>query len=444
MEAREAVEADAVSEEVSAESLIASDEAAFELEVRRNLRRNYVAHLFHGLFGQTGFRLVTAPTFIPEYVHTISGGSAVWVGVARAAQSLGQCLSPLFSATVIEHRRYVLPVALRVGNMVRAQVLGMALAGFFLGSGHNLIAVCVFLGLFGFFMGMQGVTFNFLMAKVIPVDVRGRLAGLRNALAGITSSSVGYLSGAYFVQQNTWGNGYATTFLVAFLLTEIGLIMMMFIREPESPGVRARTGVTSRLRDLPGLVRADRNFGVFLLACVLGSLGRIAMPYYVLYAGERLHIGGSELGVLTAAFLLSSTVLNLFWGSVADRMGFRAVFLGSLAVWIAGTLALFGTGTFLGLVGVFVAIGTGSGGFMMGQQNLVLEFGKREDLPLRIGAANSTTEAMGVIAPLAGGVIATGYSFRAVFACAIAFKLVAALVVQLRLREPRDQSGLIA
>src|SRR5262245_7368136 len=93
-----------------------SAEASLASEVRRNLPRNYAAHLAHGLFGQTGFRLVTAPTFIPEYVHAISGGSALWVGIARSAQALGQCLSPLFSATVIEHRRRVLPVALRVGN----------------------------------------------------------------------------------------------------------------------------------------------------------------------------------------------------------------------------------------------------------------------------------------------------------------------------------------
>ena len=432
------------SEAVETETPLADDaapeapsaEAAFSAEVRRNLPRNYAAHLVHGLFGQTGFRLVTAPTFIPEYVHAISGGSAVWVGIARSAQALGQCLSPLFSATVIEHRRKVLPVALRVGNLVRAQVLGMGLAGFFLGSGQNLIAVCIFLGLFGFFMGMQGVAFNFLMAKVIPVDLRGRLSGLRNALAGITSASVGFLSGAYFVQHNVWGNGYATTFLLAFVLTELGLVAMMFLREPETPEVRARTGM-ARLRDLPALVRADRNFAVFLGACVLGSFGRIGMPYYVLYAGERLHIGGVELGELTAAFLLSSTVLNLVWGTIADRMGFRAVFLGSLGLWIAGTFALFEMDSFAGLLGVFVAIGTGSGGFMMGQQNLVLEFGKREDLPLRIGAANSLTEATNVVAPLLGGLLASFYSFPAVFALGIAFKLLAGLLVLLRLREPR-------
>jgi predicted MFS family arabinose efflux permease len=117
------------------------------------------------------------------------------------------------------------------------------------------------------------------------------------------------------------------------------------------------------------------------------------------------------------------------------------VFLGSLGLWIAGTLALFETSSYSGLLSVIVAVGTGFGGFTMGQQNLVLEFGRREDLPLRIGAANSTTEAMGVIAPLAGGVIVKAWSFQAMFACAIAFKLAAAALVLLRLREPRTARG---
>src|SRR5262249_47853212 len=156
MEASEAVERETeLAAEPGAPTL--SAEAPFASQGRRNLPRNYAAHLAHGLFGQTGFRLVTAPTFIPEYVHAISGGSALWVGIARSAQALGQCLSPLFSATVIEHRRKVLPIALRVGNLVRAQVLGMGLAGVFLGTGPNRIAVCIFLGLFWVFLGHQDV-----------------------------------------------------------------------------------------------------------------------------------------------------------------------------------------------------------------------------------------------------------------------------------------------
>ncbi|MEX2205886.1 MAG: MFS transporter [Myxococcota bacterium] len=420
----------------AAEEIDARGEAEFDELVRGSLRRNYLAHLGHGIFGQTGFRLIQAPTFVPAYIYSLSGSELV-VGVARSVQALGQCLSPLFSATQIEHRRKVLPMGMRTGTLLRLQVLGIALAGFFLPVEWNLSLVCVFLGLFGFFMGMQGVIFNVLLAKVIPIELRGRLSGLRNALAGVTAAGVAYLGGGWLVESNALGNGYAATFLLAFVLTELGLLMLLFIREPDSPAVRVRTGVAARLADLPALLRADANFAVFLAACVLGALGRIAMPYYVLYAQQTLAIGGSELGVLTAAFLLAATTLNLGWGLLADRTGFRVVFLASLAVWIAGTFMLLGAASFAALVGVFVALGAGSGGFMMGQQILVLEFGAREDLPLRIGVVNAATEAMGVVAPLAGGALATFVDYPSVFFCAIAFKLAAAALVVLRMREPR-------
>jgi MFS family permease len=285
---------------------------------------------------------------------------------------------------------------------------------------------------------MQGVIFSFLMSKVIPVELRGRLTGVRNALAGLISAGVGYIGGSYFVERNVLGNGYATTFLLAFVLTEIGLLMLLFLHEPDSPGVRQRSGVASRLADLPAMLRADRNFGAFLATCVIGALGRMAMPYYVLHAQHEAKIGGSELGLLTAAFLLASMGVNVFWGWIADRSGFRAVCLGALGLWIVATFALLRSHSLSSLVSVFVALGAGSGGFQMGAQNLVLEFGSRRDLPLRIGAANSATEAMGVVAPPLGGLLAAQFSYATVFWTAIAFKVLACAVVLLWLEEPRS------
>ena len=88
-------------------------ESAFRTQVRQNLRRNYLAHLAHGLFGQTGMRLINAPTFVPIYVETLAG-SSIAVGVARGLQYLGMFLSPVVGATRIEHRRRVLPVGFLV------------------------------------------------------------------------------------------------------------------------------------------------------------------------------------------------------------------------------------------------------------------------------------------------------------------------------------------
>jgi MFS family permease len=416
----------------------AHSEEAFRTEVRRLLPRNFAAHLAHGLLGQTGFRLINAPTFIPAYIHLLSG-SDLAVGVARGLQSLGMALSPILGATLIEHRRRVLPVGFVVGAGMRVQVLGIALAAFLLPPPLALVAVCVGLGLFGVFLGMQGVVFSFLLSKVIPVEARGRLLGLRNALAGLTAAAVAVLAG-YWVEHETLGNGFGTTFLAAFVLSSAGLACLLLVREPETPRVREAVRVHERLRDLPALLRADPDFTRYFLARALGTMGRMSVPFYVIYAGTRTSIGGAQLGVLTLAFVLAQSVVNLLWGWIADRRGFRLVFLLSQTLWIGSGAVLLVSADYPVLIGVMIGLGAGLGGFMMAAQNLVLEFGSRHNLPLRIALANSSSELVGAIAPLSAGLLAAAVGYRAVFATAIAFQLAALLLMAVWVREPRHRT----
>lgn len=423
--------------ELSAAEL-AEAEARFQEEAERNLPRNYLAFLAHGLLGQTGFRLIQAPTFIPVYVEMLSGGP-IAVGVVRACQSFGMFLSPILGATRIEHRRRVLPLGFWIGGSMRVQVLGLAVAGFLLSGVPALIAVCGFLALFGFFMGMQGVIFSTLVSKVIPVQRRGRLIGLRNALAGLTAGAVGGVGG-HLVDIDALGNGYASTFLLSFVLTAAGLLMLAFIREPDSPSVRPPTRLGSRLRELPDLLRSDPAFTRYFLARALATMGRMSVPFYVLYAGQTIELDGATLGLLTAAFVLASSCGNLAWGEIADRTGFRAIFVASLMLWIASALALLAFGDQRNvLVLIMVGIGAGFGGFQMSSQNLVLEFGSRANLPMRIALANSASELVGAIGPLAGGLIAAFVSYRAVFWVAIMFQVAAVVWVLLAVPEPRHR-----
>ena len=99
--------------------------------VKRHLLRNSTAQVVHGIFGQTGFRLVEAPTFLPAFLFSLSGSDLV-VGVARSLQGLGTVISPVIGASLIGHRPRILNVALGTHALMRLQILGMALAGFFL------------------------------------------------------------------------------------------------------------------------------------------------------------------------------------------------------------------------------------------------------------------------------------------------------------------------
>ena len=86
---------------------------------------------------------------------------------------------------------------------------------------------------------------------------------------------------------------------------------------------------------------------------------------------------------------------------------------------------------------VFVALGIGWGGFQMSAQSLVLEFGERADLPMRIAVANTASELMGAIGPVLGGTIAMLASYVAVFATSAACQAVAIVFVLVGVDEPR-------
>jgi MFS family permease len=411
-------------------------EAAYHADVERNLKRNFAANLAHGLLGQTGFRLVTAPTFVPAYIFLLSG-SEMMVGLALAAQWLGNASSSLFGATLVEHRKRVLPMGLLIGGGMRLGVLGLALSGFFLPTHWALAFACAFLMLFGLFNGVQSVIFSTLMAKVIPLRLRGRLTGFRNFAAGLTAAGVAYIGGKYFVEANAFGNGYATTFLTAFVLASAGLCMLLIVREPIPPEVRARTSLIHRLREVPGLLRADRELLRFYFATASASLGTLAVPFYILYSAESIGLTGTNLGVLTIAYLLAQTGTNLIWGTIADRMGNRLVFLCAIGLWILSTILLIEANTLWMLVIVFAGLGAGQGGFQNSTSNIILEFGTREDLPMRIAMMNTGVASMNALGPLLGGLIAHTLGFTAVFSASALMLTISFSIVLFAVAEPR-------
>lgn len=424
---------------MSEDSAARRAERRYQVQVQRNLTRNYSALLAHGMLGQTGFRLVNAPTFMPAYLMLLSGGSEFVVGLALSLQALGMTLTPFVAANLIAHRPKVLPVGFVSGALMRSTILMIALCGFFLDGTAALVGVLVSMTLLGVFSGMQGVIFNFLGSKIIPVSKRGRLTGLRNFLAGIVSASVAWIGGTWLLGETPNAIGYSWTFLLGFVLTSIGLLMLIAIKEPVPPRLREQRPLGESLRDVPALLRSDPAFTRYFLARALATMGRMAMPFYILYAGRSIGLDGPTLGLLTFVFTIAATVSNLAWGAIADRSGFRFTFLVSLSLWISATaLLMLADGLVVALV-VFTGIGAAVQGFQNSSQNLTLEFGEREDLPTRIAVANTASEIAGTIGPLVGGLLATWLGYEWVFMTSMTFLLIGGITVYRHVPEPRFQ-----
>jgi MFS family permease len=405
--------------------------------VKRHLLRNSVAQVLHGVFGQTGFRLVEAPTFLPAFLFGLSGSDLV-VGVARSLQGLGTVISPVIGASLIGHRPRILSVALGTHALMRLQILGMALAGFFLGTEATVMAFITLMTLMGFFQGMSQVTVHSLRAKVIPVNRRGIVSGARNFFAGIASASVAYAAGAYFIDNNVLGNGYSSIFLLAFIIATLGLGALAITKEPSATSLRPQESPLGTLSRILPLLREDRAFKRFFIARALGSFGRGALPFYILFAGTRMEVTGEMLGLVTTVWMLTSSSGNIFWGAIADRKGYRVILIATLALWTASHVYILFAETLSDLITFFVIMGVASGGFNQAGQNMVLEFGRPEDLSLRIAASGTAVNVIASVGPFLGGLVVVTWSYLSLFMLTAVLQLAALLVIVLWVPEPRS------
>ena len=416
-------------------------ERAYWEQIERDLPRNFLANLAHGMLGQTGFRLMSAPTFVPAYIYLLTA-SKVAVGLVLGAQFIGMAMSSIWSATLIEHRERVMRVVYAVGWLMRIQIFLLAVSAFLVDGHWALLSACVFLTLYGFFSGMQGVAFGLLMSKVIPINQRGRLFGWRDFLGGLTASGVAYLGGEYLVGLNAFGNGYASTFMLAFILTSIGISALTFVREPVSLATRPKSsGFIERMADIPGILRSDRDYRKFFYAAGLGALGSAAVPFYILYVGDHIHLSGAALGYFSLAFLLTLTICNLVWGKIADTKGYRLVFILSVGLWGLSTVMLIAGSSFMVFMVAFCGLGAGFGGYQMASQNFVLEFGRPHELPMLIAVSNTASYLMMAVGPFVGGIIATHFGYQQIFWLALAVKIMSVLMIW-KIKDPRNRSSL--
>lgn len=406
--------------------------------VDENLKRNYTANFIHGVLGMTGFRLIYAPTIIPAYLLLLTGSTAA-VGLGTALLQLGATISPIASGSRIEHRSHILPYAIGVGSMMRLMILGLALTGYFLTGNVLLVATFACFVLLGFFTGAQRVAFQMLMSKLIPIRKRGRLQGYRNFAGGLIAAVLAWAAGNYLIADKWLGNGYATTFLFAFLLTSAGLVVLKtMIREPAAPVSRPQMPMMQRIRQFPELLQ-DGDFAWFLAVQCFSTMARVGAPFWTIYAGSQLGLDGALIGGLSFVFLGSDTLSNVLWGPLGDRFGFKIIYVLALCSSVSGVTLLILGSTAVPIYAAFVLLGVGGSGWMLASTTMVLEFGEPQDTPMRLAFVTTLEGAIAASGPVIAGLLVAVSGFQPLFFIVLAAQTAALLLLIVKVREPRHR-----
>jgi MFS family permease len=414
-------------------------EQEFQQEVEANFRWNFGVNLLDLVFITFGLSLISRETVISLLVSQLTD-SRIAVGLVPAIHSLGFYLPQLLTANYTEGLRYKKPFVMFFGGLgERVPYLFVGLAVWlWADTAPRAALAAIFLGLAATAAsaGIATPAWFDMIAKVIPMRRRGLFSGLSHglgALWGVAGAGVvGWsLAGWPFPQNFAW------LFGLAFVCVAISWVGLALNREPESPTVKTVSPMRHYLRQLPNVLRRDRNYMRFLISRAVSYLGSMAGVFFMVYGASNFGIGGRQVGTLTAVLVGSQAVMNLVWGLVGDRWGHKAVLAGgAFAMTLAALVAWLATSP-AWLAMTFALLGAALAGDTASGFNIILEFCRPEDRPTYIGLTNTLLAPFIALGPVLGGWLATWVGYRGMFGVALGVAGVGGTLLALWVREPR-------
>lgn len=305
----------------------------------------------------------------------ISNGTALW--------QTGQLPPPLFAAPYITPLARKLPFLLRVTLGERLPWPILALGCVVLAprapTAMLVLVVCL-LAIFGLAGGVGLPAWMDLVARVTPLRMRGKLFGWSGALSGLLGVGGGLIAERLLA---TWAFPYnfAACFAAASVCMLISFVALALLREPQAEEPIASVPLRAFVRQLPVLLRRDRDFSLFIVVRILGALGAMAVALVAIYATEQRGLPPSVVGRFTAAMLGTQVITTPLFGMLADRRGYKASLQFALfAQALAMALSLVVT-TLGGFAVVFGLIGAATGLLFATTLNMVVEFAPSSTSP---------------------------------------------------------------
>lgn len=407
--------------------------------VKANYRWNFSVNVLDVSFYMLGLNMVSQTTILPLMVSQLTD-SKFAIGMISAIFSGGFFLPQLLTAGYTESLKRKKPfVVLLSGLSERLPYLLIGIVVWLFAGSAPAFTLAAFYLLLLAAAGTAGIltpAWYDMIAKVIPVERRGIYSGVGFGLGSFMGVAGAALSG-WLLTQFEFPVNFALCFVIASVFFAISWVGLALNREPESETVKPHAGLLVYFKQLPALLRRDRNLQAYLVSRSVANLGWMATGFFIVYGAEKFGMTGAEAGALTAMLVGSQALFNLVWGPLADRKGHKIVLVWStFAMTLAALVAVLAPSAWA-LWLVFFLVGVTLAGDSVSGLNIILEFCAPEDRPTYIGLTNTLLAPVKIIAPLLGGWLATLLGYPPMFVVAAVLAVAGTLMLHLWVKEPR-------
>ena len=417
---------------------IANNSAA-QQTIERNYHWNFLVNTLDGSSFWFGMSFISSTIILPLFVSHFTA-NLLLIGLIPFLTTAGNLLPQIFVANAVERapRKKFFPVTLGF-FLERLPIILLAPMAYFLATSQPVLALFMFFVLYAWFcFGAGGIAVGWqdMIAKVIPVDKRGRFFGITN-FNGNGTGILGALAVPFVLEKFTFPLGYVISFAVAAALIFLSWVFLSLTREPAVHSSKPPVSQLDYMRSLPQVLRRDRNFRMYLLSQIIFSLSGMATGFMAVYTLRAWKLPDAEASGFTVALQIGLALANLFFGFLSDHKGHKL----SLEICMALSALSLVLATFapspLWFFPIFFLRGAVNAGTFISGVSIVYEFTNAENRPTYIGLANTIPGVAGSIAPLIGGWLAGAVSYQAMFVSSAIIGAVSWVLLRFAVHEPR-------
>ena len=418
---------------------VIADASAAQQQVERDYRWNFLVNVLDGASFWFGISFISGTIILPLYVSHFTSNPLL-IGLIPFLNTAGHLLPQLFVANAVERapKKKFFPVTIGF-FLERVPIFLLAPTAYFLATGRPALALVVFFVLFAwhkFGAGVIIVGWQDMIAKIIPLEKRGRFFGITNFL-GNGAGVLGAIAVPFVLNKFAFPLGYVISFAIAAVLIFISWIFLSLAREPAVHSRKPPVSQLDYLRSLPQVLRRDRNFRMYLLAQIVYTFSGMATGFLTVYAVQTWALPDAQASGFTIALQVGLALANLFFGFFSDRKGHKLSLEICLTLSaLATVLAIFAPSPWW-FFGIFFIRGAVDAGVFISAISIVYEFTDAENRPTYIGLANTIPGVAGAIAPLIGGWLAGAVNYRAMFVLAAVIGVLSWVLLRFAVHEPR-------
>jgi MFS family permease len=412
--------------------------------IQRNFRWNFLVNTLEGASFWFGTSFFSSTIILPLYVSHFTD-NPFFIGLIPFLGWAGVLLPQIFMANAVERapRKKFFPMTLGF-FLERLPIFLMAPAAFLLAASQPALALLIFFVLYTWHntgAGVIMVGWQDMIAKVIPVEKRGRFFGITNFI-GNGTGILGALAVPFVLDRYTFPLGYVFSFAVTGVLFLLSWVFLSLTREPAVHSSKPPVSQLDYMRTLPEVLRKDRNFLMYLLSQIIFAFSGMATGFLVVYTVQTWNLPDAEASGFMITLQIGLSLGNLFFGFLADRKGHK---LNLEICFVLSVLSLV-----LALIApnpwwffpIFFLRGVVSAGTVVSGMAIVYEFTGAENRPTYIGLANTIPGVAVTIAPLIGGWLAGAVSYPSMFILSALFGAVSWILLRFTVREPRKMNSL--